>query len=612
MDALDKIRRFFGATWKVLGWIRSAVANIVFLLLLAFVLVGLLGDKEEPLEANSVLVIDPDGQLVEESVAPEPAEIFLKKMGREPSKAEESKAQDVIDAIRQAAGDSRIKAVVIDPGDLIGCDTTKLMDIGKALRNFKESGKPVLAHSSFYTQGQFLLASYADAVYLSPLGGVSLTGFGTYPTYFKGLLDKARVNVHVYRVGEYKTAVEPFLRDSMSEQARESNREWLDALWQAYLNEAARNRSISTESILAYVNNIDTKLGAVGGDAARLAVTTKLVDDIKTIDQFDLILATKIGLKPEDVHRVGFKDYLRLSPYEKPISREMIGVIRARGPIVPGQQPESMTGSESVADLFRQARQDPSIVAVVLRLDSSGGSATAAEDIHREIVRTQDAGKPVVVSLGSVAASGAYWIAAGANRIVAAPTTLTGSIGIFAAFPTFENTARDWGVTTDGVGTTDIADLGNPLRPIPPRVSTSIQFLLEHGYKVFLDRVAKGRRMTAPEVEELAQGKVFLGQTALARKLVDQAGGLDEAIKAAADLAGLTNAASRDLRREPTPREKLLQNIFSSGAALLLPRTSGPMTSLLHVAREHAELLDSFTDPHHIYARSLECEAVTR
>jgi len=609
VEILSNIKQFFSFLWKVLSTVRNALANIFFLIVLIVFLTFIFSGEEETLKQNSVLVINPAGTLVEEKAANEPTEALLKKLGQDTGKVDETKAQDVVDAIRRAATDSKIQAMVIDPKDLQGCDTTKLMDICKAIRDFKETGKPVLAHAMVYTQGQYLLASYADSISVNPLGGVLITGFGMYQTYFKGLLDKTRINFHIFRVGEYKSAVEPFIRDSMSDQARKSGQAWLGGLWQAYLNETAKNRSITPADIMSYVDNIDTRLRDVNGDAARLAASVKLIDSIKTADQFDQFLAGKIGQEPEKLHRVGFQDYLNMTRTKEPVGKEVIGIIRARGPILPGKQPESRTGSESLALLFQKARQDPSIVAVVLRLDSPGGSAAASEEIHHEIARTQEAGKPVVVSMGSMAASGAYWIAAGANRIVASPTTLTGSIGIFAAFPTFEDTAKSLGITTDGIGTSAIADLGNPLRPLSAQSEAAIGHLLQFGYDLFISRVANGRRMAPSDVENSAQGQVFLGQEAHSRKLVDQLGDLDDAIKTAGTLAGLTVAKSRELRREPSSSEKLMQSLFSSGQTLFAPE-SPTISKLLTMIEARAGIMDTFADPNHIYARSLECEAV--
>ena len=608
MEILAHIKAVFSFLWKALSTARNVLANVFFLVVVIVLAAAFFTDSKETLRQNSVLVINPSGVLVEQRSSPEPAQALLRKLGRETAKADETKAQDVIDAIRRAATDSKILALVIDPRDLQGCDTTKLLDIGKAILDFKETGKPVLAHAMVYTQGQYLLASYADTVSVNPLGGVLITGFGMYQAYFKGLLDKTRINFHVFRVGDYKTAVEPFVRDSMSEEARQSGREWLGGLWQVYLAEAGKNRSISPVDIMSYVENIDTRLEAVGGDAARLAVTTKLVDEIKTSSQFDQLLAGKTGKRSQDLHRVDFQDYLSLSSQNRPAAKENIAIIRARGAILPGKQPENLTGSESIAELFQKARQDPTILAVVLRLDSPGGSAAASEEIHHEIARTQEAGKPVVVSMGSVAASGAYWIAAGANRIVAAPTTLTGSIGIFAAFPTFEDSAKELGITSDGIGTAPLADLGNPLRPLSFQSERAIRQLLRFGYDLFITRVASGRRMAPAEVENSAQGRVFLGNVAHERKLVDQIGDLDDALKTAASLAGLTVVNSIELRRDPSSHEKIMNTLFSTAQAVFTPQ-SPSLNKLLNVFETQAWILDSFADPNHIYARSLECEA---
>lgn len=608
MNIFRPIKNFFAFVWMALTAIRNAMANLALLVILIIVVSALLADKDSGLTGNAVLVLDPSGILVEDRTAPDPAEAFFRKLGRESAKGEETRTQDLIDAIHRAARDPRIQAIVIDASKLQGCDTTKIIDIGKAIRQFKDTGKPVLAHSMLYTQGQYLLSSYADSISLNPLGGVLINGFGMYPTYLKGLLDKTKVNFHVFRVGDYKTAMEPLIRDSMSPQARESGRKWLDGLWSAYLREAAKNRGVSSQSIMEYAENIDSKLAETGGDAARLAVLLKLVDEIKTSDQFEQTVADKTGQEFGNINRINVQDYLQATRVADLKNVEQVGIIRARGAILPGKQPENMTGSASVAELFQQARQDSDIVAVVLRLDSPGGSAAASEEIHREITRTQEAGKPVVVSMGSMAASGAYWIATSATRIVAAPTTLTGSIGIFAAIPTFENTAQSLGITSDGIGTTPLADLGNPLRPLAPQAAAAMQHLLNFGYDVFLDRVSAGRRMGTSEVQNSARGQVFMADEALARGLIDQIGDLDDALKIAASLAGLSSVHSRELRRELRPHEMFLQAFLSSGDALF-SLNNPTAAKILAMVEGQAGIFETLADPSHIYALSLECEA---
>jgi protease-4 len=593
--------------WSFLTATRRALANFLLLIILAVVLISIFSDKQESLAPGTVLVLDPAGPLVEEMPAPDPVGVFLRNMGNTPKNTATTKVQDVIDAVRKAAMDSRIEAILIDPKNLAGCDTSKLLEIGKAIRNFKQSGKPVIAQGALFTQGQYLLGSYADKIYVHPLGGVLINGFGAYQTYFKGLLDKARITLHLFRVGDYKTAAEPLVRDSMSDEARISMSSWINALWKAYLYEAAQNRGLTSADIADYATNIHQHLHAAGGDGSRLAVSARLADDVLTADQVKSILAEKIGQHPQNTRYLSFQDYLRVSPLKQPQARENVGIIRARGPIVPGTQPEDKISSRTIAELLRKAREDASIVAVVLRLDSPGGSASASEEIHREIILTKNAGKPVVVSMSSVAASGAYWIATAANSIVAAPTTLTGSIGIFAVIPSLEDAAKEWGITTDGIGTTPFSGLGNPLRSLSTQQSAAIQNFLQNGYDMFIARVAEGRRITPAEAEASAQGRVFTGEEALKRKLVDKLGTLDDAIRVAGELAGLSTVYVKELRRELSPREKFMQSLSSSEQALF--QRPGIVGKLLGLAQDKLKFLDAFTDPSHIYVRSLECEA---
>lgn len=608
MRILTDMGAVLSTLWKVVDWLRRAVLNTIFLVILIAIVVGVFMKPTQSLDPNSILVLNPSGVLVEEVQPPDPAEALLREMDKNNGLAQETRVQDLIDAISRAKDDPRIQAMVIDPKNLQGCDTSKLLAVGKAIQSFKDKGKPVLGRATAFSQGQYLLASYADQVSVAPLGGVAITGYGMYPTFFKGLLDKARVNFHVFRIGDYKSAVEPFTRESMSEEAKSMGRDWLADLWRTYREEVAANRRISPDAVDRYVETIDTALEEMSGNAAKLAVSAKLADLIQTEDEFELSLASKVKREPEDLHRVDWQDYLDASPMPASEGNELVGVIRARGAIMPGYQDADMIGSQTMAELFEKARKDPTVVAVVLRIDSPGGSATASEEIHREIVRTQNAGKPVVVSMGSLAASGAYWIASAANRIVAEPTTLTGSIGIFAAFPTFENTAREWGVTTDGIGTTSLADLGHPLRPLTGKTEAAIGQLLRFGYDTFLERVSLGRRLSLDQVQASAEGRVFSGREAQARKLVDKLGGLDDAILVASDLAGLESAASKELRRELSPGDTLMQRLFS-GVTSLAASSNPQLASVLSVVDKPARMLSSFADPQHLYARSLECEA---
>ncbi|GAB1410323.1 signal peptide peptidase SppA [Desulfovibrionales bacterium] len=596
---------FFSLIWQALNWMRRMIANVIFLVFIAIIAAVMLSERTPPVSPRSVLELHPAGRLVEETTPVHPLDTLMGQMdtGSLPS---ETKVQDLIDAVFAASTDPNIIALRIDASDMLGCDTTKLVDLGAAIRTFTYSGKPVFAHGPAFTQGQYLLASYADQVALSPLGGVALTGFGLFQTYFKGLLDKAEVRFHIFRVGTHKTAVEPFTRQDMSPEAKEDALAWSTQFWQIYTREIAANRGIAAETVTDYVQHIDQHLAQVQGNAALLAQRKGLVDAVQTSQQFDEALAEKLGLSRDDLTFVSSQDYVRTLP-AKTDPGPCVAIVRGRGTIVPGKRDESMIGSESMRERLRQAQDDPSIKAVVLRLDSPGGSATASEDIALEVEALRAAGKPVVVSMGSVAASGAYWIAAAADRIVAAPSTLTGSIGIFAALPTFENTAKAWGITTDGIATSPLAGLGNPLLPLPPVAQASLQQVLEFGYAAFLDRVMRGRGLSQDQAEASAQGKVFTGQDALDRKLIDHLGDINQAVRVAGELAGLENPRTKELRRQLSPRENLFQELAKTQARIF----GHTALHLISQALEsRTELLTTFTDPNHLYARSLECEAV--
>lgn len=605
MALLKYIGTFFSVIWQVLNWLRRMVANMIFVALVVILLAAVLAERTSPVAPRSVLELHPSGRLVEEAQPLHPFDTLANQMDKS-SLPGETKVQDMINAVLSAATDPNILALSIDASDMRGCDTTKLLDLGAAIRTFKHSGKPVFAHGAAFTQGQYLLASYADHVSVSPLGGVALTGFGLFQTYFKGLLDKTQVNFHIFRVGDHKTAVEPFTRHDMSAEAKEDGLIWVSQLWQTYVREIAVNRSISPDTLSNYVQHIDQHLAQVQGNAALLAQQTSLVDAVYTTEQYTQALADKLELSQDDLTLIPSHEYVRKMPTQTSTG-PYVAIVRGRGAIMPGMRDESMIGSTTMIERLRQAKNDPDIAAVVLRLDSPGGSATASEDIALEVTALRKAGKPVVVSMGTLAASGAYWIAAAADRIVAAPSTLTGSIGIFAALPTFENTAQAWGITTDGVATSPLAGLGNPLLPLPPVAQASLQQLLEFGYSAFLERVMQGRGLSLEQAEASAQGRVFTGQQALERKLVDHLGDLNQAVHIAGELAGLDNPATKELRRKLSPRETLLQELANTQTRIFGSTPLGMMSQLVSAPMH---MLATFTDPSHLYARSLECEAV--
>ncbi|MCI5143359.1 MAG: signal peptide peptidase SppA, partial [Candidatus Electrothrix sp. ATG1] len=429
----------------------------------------------------------------------------------------------------------------------------QLQDIGRAIDAFKKSGKPVIAYADSLSQGQYYLAAQGDKVYLNPMGEVDLHGFGVFRLYMRELLDKLKISFHIFKVGTFKSALEPFLRNDMSPEAKEANQQWLSQLWQQFCDDIAKQRGISLQNIHAAIEQLPKKLQETGGDTAKMAIKLGLIDGIKTRAEFREHLISLVGRnkKQTGFKQVAFSNYLEtLTPaYQAPISKEKhVALIIAQGDIVYGNAEIGQIGSSGLTTLLRKARQKKNVKAVVLRIDSGGGSAVASEIIRQEILQLQKAGKPVVVSMGSMAASGAYWLAADADKIYASPNTITGSIGIFGAFPTIEKSLAEIGVFNDGIGTTKMAGQRSLTRSMSDEFRAAVQLNIEHGYRQFIQIVANGRGMEQAEVEQIAQGRVWDGTTAVQLGLVDELGNLEDAVTTAdkpTSLAAVVTASSR-------------------------------------------------------------------
>ncbi|HWR92054.1 MAG TPA: signal peptide peptidase SppA, partial [Desulfobacterales bacterium] len=482
--------------------------NIAFVALVVIILALVFMDRRESLPDSAVLVLSPAGAIVEQR-----SETLLANELLSEEVNAETVLKDVIESLDKAREDNRIKGVLLDLSKLKNAGLTKLQDIAGAIKRFRESGKPVIAAADFFTQRAYYLAAHSDRIYLNPMGGVLLTGFGVYQNYYKSALDKLLVEFHVFRVGSYKSALEPFMRTGMSDFDKEANSALLEVLWNSYKQDVASARRIDPEAIDDYINNLPARLAEHAGDAARVALAFRLVDGLKTMVEIRQELTELAG---EDRSRhtfrqVRFDDYLKAarSGDAKDGTLPKVGVIVAQGMILEGNQPAGRIGGSSLATLIRQARQDETIRSVVLRVDSPGGSAFASDTVRRELEMMKPAGKPIVVSMGSVAASGGYWIATGAEEIWAAPTTVTGSIGIFSAFPTFERSLETLGVFNDGIGTTQLADAFNPSRPMNALVADALTKIMDQSYRTFLSRVAEGRKMSPDAVERVAEGRVW-------------------------------------------------------------------------------------------------------
>jgi len=615
---MKKLIKLFGrmiaAGWHALTFFRRLVANVAFVALLVFLLSLVFGEKSAKIPESAVLVLAPAGVIVEQR-----SESLLSSELLGEDITAETVLKDVIDALDHAGQDPRIKAVLLDLTKLQGAGFSKLQDIGAALKRFRESGKPVIAASDLFMQRNYYLAAHADRVYLNPMGGVLLTGFGIYQNYYKSALDKLQIQFHVFRVGSYKSALEPFMRDDMSDFDRTANSALLEVLWASYKNDVAGQRRIDPATIDDYVNHFPIRLAASRGDTAQLALSFGLIDELKTADQLrdELVELAGENRSKRSYNRIRFDEYLKSIRTSSPkIGEEepRVAVIVAQGIILEGTQPAGRIGGASLSALIHQAWKNDATRAIVLRIDSPGGSAFASDAIRRELELARRAGKPVVVSMGSVAASGGYWIASGADEIWAAPTTITGSIGIFSAFPTFERSLQALGISNDGVGTTRLADAFNPNRPMNSLMADAMNQFMEQGYRTFIARVAEGRNMTTEAVRTVAEGRVWAGQSALEKGLIDSLGGLEAAIESAAKRAGLETYAVDYLQQPLTRRERLLKELnefftrmIVKALGSVVPESAAVMKVLADTAFD--DLL-KLNDPKGLYAFCLNCGAI--
>ncbi len=567
------IIRTFAGVGRAITWLRNLFFNLVFVIILMFLVAALVAPTSPKLPDQAPLLISPEGILVDQFTYIAPSDLILKPRS---VNTQETRIADLIEVIHRARDDDRITGLIIHLDRLTQGGLSKLQEVGRAVTEFKKSGKPVIAIADNYTQQQYFLASFADEIYLHDMGTIQLTGFGVYNFYMKEALDKLAVNFHVFRVGEYKDFVEPFTRKNMSEQSRENNARWVEELWQSYTLQIERHRGLAPDTLNEFINDMQARLASTGGNFARYAKEQKLVDHVVSRIQRNEILAERFG-EAEDEEKAAFnyidyRDYVSADTSLTPMKSGNVGLILARGTILDGTQPEGAIGGDSLAALIRKAREDDDLKAIVLRIDSGGGSAFASEIIRQELQATREAGKPVVVSMGSVAASGGYWIAMGADEVWATPSTITGSIGVFGLLPSFNESLARLGIYSDGIGTTELADTMRLDRPLSAEAKAVIQQSVETIYQRFLSLVADHRGKTVEELEKVAQGRIWTGARAHELGLVDNLGYLEDAIQAAGTRAGIDQPSVKLVERDLTPHDMLLRELLQkSEAAQLLP-----------------------------------------
>lgn len=602
--------RVLKTIWRGLDGVRK-VLHFILVLGIFLVLLILAMPQRQVVLQSTALVLKPQGVIVDQ-LSGDPLERALAKaQGIDVS---ETLLKDMIDAIRAAADDSRVKVLVLDVGGMTGAGLSKLQELAEELGKFRESGKPIIAQGASFDRNQYYLAAQADEIFMHEMGVVFLDGYGTYIPYYKSLLEKLYIDYNVWTVGEYKSFVEPITRNDMSPQDRESRGVYLDALWDYYQSDVTEARDLKSGSLQRYADEFAQLVRDANGDTAELAKDYGLIDDILTFDQIRARIAAIVGpdsSRMDDYAAIDHEAYLQaVRATEFPsVSESKVSVIVASGTILDGRQPPGSIGSDSLAELIRQANRDESTRALVMRIDSPGGSAFASDVILRELEVFQESERPLIVSMGSVAASGGYWIAMNADEIWASPSSLTGSIGVGATVPTFQRTLGSLGVNVDGVGTTALSGQSDLLRGLGDDVKSYIGESVRHTYDQFITKVAEHRERDVEAVERAAEGRVWIGRDALEYGLVDKLGGMDDALASAAELAGLAEGSYTVEYLEPQLgwAERIVLELATAFAPAvsalgLEPKVPEALSRLLDIASEPTLFLEHLNDPRGIYA----------
>ena len=594
------------AIWRILSGISKAITVLVPVLFLGIFItafsISLSETVPEPLPERAGLLVSPKGRLVESRTPLELVDaLFASEL------AGEVLLSSLIEAIDEAATDSRITSIVLDLEDLAGPSTSQSMEIIQAIERFSASRKPIVAVSDYFSQSHYLLAAQADEIILHPEGGISLMGFGVYRTYLKQFLDNIRVKFHVFRAGENKSAVEPYLRDDMSPQERIVVARWLNSLWDDYTAQVEKGRGKSEGDVTAFVNDFPARLEANGGDLAQVFLQEGYVDALLSGDEVEARVTEIVDAVDDDgdVALVGLRRYLIDIRQPSDETLATIAVVPVEGTLIPGESIQGSAGSETIVNQLTEAMESDA-AAIVLRINSGGGSVFASEEIRTKVQEISEAGVPVVSSMGGAAASGGYWIAAETDQIWALPTTITGSIGAFSVFPTIEGVFDYFGASVDGVGTTNMASGFDPAQPLDENTRRIFQAMIDGIYNEFLGLVADGRDMTVEQVDAIAGGKVWIGRQALEIGLVDELGGLNDAIRAAAELAGLDDYKAERFGAPISPQQLVLEEL-GKNLEVAMPATVQNALVWLAPLQEPLVTLSQLQDPKHIYLQCFDC-----
>lgn len=556
---LSFFRFIWNLFWRTLSAVRNLFFNLLFVLIVLVVIASVVKEPGVSVPESTALYVAPKGMLVDQTTyTPGASDLLMENNSR----IAETPLRDLVNTIQKAAKDSRITAMVLRLDGFAGGGISKMEELGQALEAFKEAGKPIYAYADQYSQQQYFLASYADTIYMNEMGNILLTGFGTFRNYFQEAADKISVKFHVFRVGDYKDAVEPFMRNSMSAASREHNSRWLNELWQEYVTRVTSNRDLPTSRIASYIHDLARDPAIQTESLSELALQAGLVDELLTRDGINKKLAEKVGKEEDsdDYKAISYQDYARATKSTTGHKgKNKIGLIVASGNIFDGTREKGSIGGDSLSALIKQARKDDSLKALVIRVDSGGGSAFASEIIRQEIQTTRDADIPVYISMGSVAASGGYWISTAAEEIWATPTTITGSIGVFGLIPNVEQSLKRIGVHSDGVGTTDLSGIYHVDREMSEPAKNLIQSGVNDIYARFLNLVAESRGSDPASVNEIAGGRVWTGSMAKTLGLVDQLGGLNQLLDSIAANKGLGDYQVKLIEKPLTATQELMK-----------------------------------------------------
>ena len=601
MSALSVIK----SIWKVINLIREIFLNLVFLVIILLIFSGIAlikeSQKQDIIPQYGTLVMDLEGVVVDNSLySDEMYELQNKIYGKRVNLSRENSLFDLVQKISQATSDPNINNMVLKLDNFVGADMSTLQYIGKYLDKFKAANKPIYAIGSNFNQSQYYLASYANKIYLTPLGAVNVFGLSANNLYYKTLLDNLKINTHVFRVGTYKSAIEPFIRDNMSEEARGNASRWLNLMWNNYLNDISTERKKAATQLVPPADKMLSELKSVNGNMAQYALANGLIDAITS--EFDFELDVKIK------HKVSIYNYQLKEEVEESNKEPKIAVVFVNGTITDGANNSNIAGSQDIVKQLRDIRKNlnkNNIQAVVLRVNSPGGSVDASEAIRSELETLHRYQIPIVVSMGGMAASGGYWISTASDYIVASPNTITGSIGIFGIIPTFENSLSHIGVYNDGVSTSPLAN-SSLTQSLSAEMEQFIQMNIDNGYSTFISLVAKNRNMTIEQVDQIAQGQVWLGSEASKNGLVDKLGDFDDAIDMAATLANIS-----DYQIDWQKPEGSWFNALYSDMIAMMPKSTAEVffeqIPEVKQIKQQISVWDKFKDAQNRYIYCLNC-----